>query len=117
MPIEVTERVPNSAHWKIQTDWPGLKFCEGNKKTMPNSKRRKRQIAAKQKQLEKAKRQLEMLKEESQKENIYPPANKMVKEDGDEEDSQDGPSWIGGLYSWCQSGISQVIDQRSTLLS
>ncbi len=82
---------------------------------MPNSKRRKRQVAANKRQVERAKRQLEDLREENpenQKENIYPPASKIARGGSDDNQcgaqAQDGSGWAGGLYSWCQSGITQV---------
>ncbi len=80
---------------------------------MPNSKRRKRQVAANKRQVERAKRQLEDVREENhenQKENIYPPASKIARGGGsdDNEYGAQGDGWAGGLYSWCQSGITQV---------
>lgn len=78
---------------------------------MPNSKRRKRQIAANKRQIERAKRQLETLKDEDQ-ENVSPPATKIAKGDDhkifDGTQGQESTGWMGGLYSWCQSGLSQV---------
>ncbi len=73
---------------------------------MPNSKRRKRQVAANKKQVDKAKKHLESQKED-RKENIDPPVSK--KHSARNQDSPEASNgWIGGFYNWCQSGVTQV---------
>lgn len=112
---------------------------------MPNSKHRKRQLAANRRQLEKAKKKLLLQtarEQECDKENQLSPNGvetdfqvEKVKEDavdnhmdilndttttegGDagedlqqktSEDIENESTWLKGLYSWCQSGIVQVI--------
>ncbi len=76
---------------------------------MPNSKRRKKQVAASKKQAEKAKKQV---KDRDQKENVAlpGPASKLSKKrsDGHKQATPESTGWMGGLYNWCQSGVSQV---------
>ena len=77
---------------------------------MPNSKHRKRQVAAQKRQIERAKRLLE-LKREDEKENASPPNSKVPKYNDDQTQqgaTDEASGWLGGLYSWCHTGISQV---------
>ena len=79
---------------------------------MPNSKRRKRQVAANKRQIERAKKLLE-LRREDEKENTNPPNSKVPKYDHNqtqqgETTTDEASGWPGGLYSWCHTGITQV---------
>lgn len=77
---------------------------------MPNSKRRKRQVAANKKQVKRAKKQLDSLKDDDRKENFNPPVTKIAKghDARNQGSSEEGTGWMGGLYNWCQSGVTQV---------
>ena len=96
---------------------------------MPNSKRRKRLVASNKKQIERARRRIEAQShaQEADKENA-PDSTPLVvgcKGSGLSSDSiedelhrdtnqqerdvyEPAPGWLGGLYSWCHSGIAQV---------
>ena len=87
---------------------------------MPNSKHRKRQVAANRRQVEKA-RKKPILQQEREKENDSPgPRNLQNKAKAAspvlETREQnvvvgEGSSWmttVGSLYSWCHTGIVQV---------
>jgi protein subunit release factor B len=85
---------------------------------MPNSKHRKRQLATNRKNLERARRKLliqSVRERENEKENL--PCGEISTDSGtgicssvdrDLNDSGGDPGWLGSLYSWCHSGISQV---------
>ena len=118
---------------------------------MPNSKRRKKQIAANRRQLEKAKRRLEILKEleneTTDKENTAPSAaaaeattlslleeypagqepfsqehlETTACDDGQQQaqcdsDTHKDSGWFGGIYNWCQSGLTQVSLNTSLMI-
>lgn len=87
---------------------------------MPNSKHRKKQLATNRRQLERARRKLQLQnarENESDKENLGQSprslscgelevtTNQIAYRD---ESEGDDSSWLGSLYSWCQSGIVQV---------
>ena len=88
---------------------------------MPNSKHRKRQIAANRRQLEKARKKIvvqNLRAQESEKENESPRRAEVISERNDPMDSTNDTveesRWLGGLgslYSWCQSGLVQVSQQ------
>lgn len=77
---------------------------------MPSSKHRKRQLAANRRQLEKARKKLQLQNlraQENEKENQVVDDSRRLDDINSEEES----SWLGGLgslYSWCQSGLVQV---------
>ena len=79
---------------------------------MPNSKHRKKQQATNRRQLERARRKLQLQNaRESDKENFgelitSPGTSSSV--DVDQRSSEGDPGWLGNLYSWCHSGIVQV---------
>lgn len=73
---------------------------------MPNSKLRKQRIAENRRQLERVRRKCE---KECNKENQ--PSTKVYEEENRHNSpvQQGGPGWLGSLYSWCHSGIAQVL--------
>ena len=96
---------------------------------MPNSKRRKRLVASNKKQIERARRRIEAKnRAEADKENATSDTA-FLNECGSSKTSSDSfeeephrrtdqleasdiyestTGWLGGLYSWCHSGIVQV---------
>lgn len=117
---------PNGAHCSVLIGH--LKSCtkfkfqntEGSQSTMPNSKHRKRQLAANRKQIEKARKRL-ILQQEREKENRSPPQSPgskslqakpaQVLTENRQQNVEDGSSWlntVGTLYSWCHTGLVQV---------
>ena len=97
---------------------------------MPNSKRRKRLVASNKKQIERARRRIEAKsRAEADKENVTSDTA-FLNECGSSKTSSDSfeeeephrrtdqqqasdmyestAGWLGGLYSWCHSGIVQV---------
>lgn len=86
---------------------------------MPNSKHRKKQLAANRRQIEKARKRL-ILQQEREKENESPgPRNLQNKGKATtspiletrQQNVGEGSSWmttVGSLYSWCHTGIVQV---------
>ena len=97
---------------------------------MPNSKRRKRLVASNKKQIERARRRIEAQnRAEADKENVTSDTAQILSEFGSSKTSSDSfdeelhrrneqqqesdiyesnTGWLGGLYSWCHSGIVQV---------
>ena len=97
---------------------------------MPNSKRRKRLVTSNKKQIERARRRIEAQSQaEANKENgstifsAFPNdcrgIGQQISPESIEEERHrsvdqsrgvDGsnPGWLGGLYSWCHTGIVQV---------
>ena len=76
---------------------------------MPNSKLRKQRIAENRRQLERVKRKCE---KECNKENqLSTYAEKVYEEENGQHSpvQPEGPGWLGSLYSWCHSGIVQVL--------
>lgn len=71
---------------------------------MPNSKHRKKQLATNRRQLEKARKKLQL---QNARENECDKENRacLSKE---QRESESEPGWVGSLYSWCYSGIVQV---------
>ena len=83
---------------------------------MPNSKHRKKQLATNRRNLERARRKLQNARErENDKENLSygeldtnPGVGTSVDRDQLDTDSEGDVGWLGSLYSWCHSGITQV---------
>ena len=96
---------------------------------MPNSKRRKRLVASNKKQIERARRRIEAQnRAEADKENVTSDiaflkdfgSSKTFSDSFEEEQHrttdqqqasdiyESNTGWLGGLYSWCHSGIVQV---------
>lgn len=100
---------------------------------MPNSKRRKRLVASNKKQIERARRRIEAKTlAEADKENVTSDtaflkessSSCKTSSDSFEEEShrrtdqqqaeqvsdiyESTTGWLGGLYSWCHSGLVQV---------
>ena len=98
------------------------------KESMPNSKHRKRRVAANRRQLDKARKRLNLQtisnvekNLENEKENHTPSQARKFNESctgGNklairatnriQQTNLDNASWLGGLYGWCHSGILQV---------
>ena len=101
---------------------------------MPNSKHRKKQLAANRRQLEKARRRLQLQSDrkqvdEQEKENqplplsplsLTPKCSLPLQEQKNhctdnklsilqDDTSDNGRGWLSGLYDWCHSGIVQVV--------
>lgn len=97
---------------------------------MPNSKHRKKQVAANKRQLEKAKKRVLAIEENNRisqdiinKENEFPVSTKSAKVEKEShsttnlavvnkikpKDQDEGYSWFGNLYGWCQAGFFQVV--------
>ena len=85
---------------------------------MPNSKHRKKQLATNRRQLERARRKLQLQnarEKECDKENqpLSPQGKGIITTDTTSEkgaehrEPDDGSGWLGSIYSWC-SGIAQV---------
>ena len=88
---------------------------EDSVKTMPNSRRRKKQIAANRRQIEKARRRLEGRRAWEEKEN----RGTLLQECGSSSSALELPvvssgeengerGWWDGFYNWCHSGFIQV---------
>lgn len=73
---------------------------------MPNSRRRKKQVAASRRQLEKTRRRLQMKEEERLKEN------RAWEAEGAEGDNH-APS--KGWLEWCATGVTQVRCRQCTM--
>lgn len=70
---------------------------------MPNSKHRKKQLATNRKQLERARKKLQL---QNARENECNRENQEMSKE--QRGSETEPGWLGNLYSWCHSGIVQV---------
>ena len=79
---------------------------------MPRSRRRKKQVAANRRQIEKARRRLEGQRAREKENRLQEcsgsssSALELPAVSSGEENDERG--WLGGFYNWCYSGFTQV---------